>query len=143
MLKRLLVAMMAAGVVIAGPSPATLAQTPAQQHAVLAPLRTQLRDEIARMTSLSPIEIEVHATNAVIRVVLVNKVYNADPSSEREYLASTISALVRKNAETDPRYKQVAVLLIDFVKRGHWYTKTIELIEFRREANGTFARHTT
>ena len=39
-----------------------------------APLRTQLRDEIARMTSLSPNEIEVHATNAVIRVVLVNKV---------------------------------------------------------------------
>src|SRR5271166_4297205 len=141
MLKLLLVAMMAAGVVIAGSTPATLAQT--QQHAVLAPLRTQLRDEIARMTSLSPNEIEVHATNAVIRVVLVNTVYNADPSSEREYLASTISALVRKNAETDPRYKPVAVLLVDFVKRGHWYTKTVESIEFRREANGTFARHTT
>ena len=87
-LKRLLVAMVAAGVVIAGPTPVTLAQTPAPQHAVLARLRTQLRDEIARMTNLSPIEIEVHATNAVIRVLLVNTVYNADPSSEREYLAS-------------------------------------------------------
>lgn len=51
MLRRLLVAMMAAGVVIAGPIPATLAQTPAPQRAVLAPLRMQLRDEIARMTS--------------------------------------------------------------------------------------------
>ena len=79
----------------------------------------------------------------MIRVVLINTVYNADPSSEREYLASTISALVRKNAETDPRYKPVAVLLVDFVKRRHWYTKTVELIEFRREASGTFARHTT
>jgi len=142
MLTRLLVAMMAAGVVIAGPIPATLAQTP-PQRAVLAPLRMQLRDEIARMTSLRPNEIEVHTTHAVIRVVLINTVYNADPSSEREYLASTISALVRKNAETDPRYKPVAVLLVDFVKRGHWYTKTVESIEFRREANGTFARHTT
>ena len=95
------------------------------------------------MTSLNPNEIEVHATNAVIRVVLVNTVYNGDPSSEREYLASTISGLVRKNAETDSRYKPVAVLLVDFVKRGHWRTKTVELVEFRRQADGAFARHKT
>ena len=35
-----------------------------------------LKDEIARMTSLSPQEIEVHATKAMIRVVLVNTGYN-------------------------------------------------------------------
>ena len=143
MLKRPFAAMLAAVIVVAGPAPAVIAQTPAQQHAISAPLRAQLRDEIARMTSLDPNEIEVHATNAVIRVVLVNTVYNGDPSSEREYLASTISGLVRKNAETDSRYKPVAVLLVDFVKRGHWRTKTVESVEFRREADGTFARHKT
>jgi hypothetical protein len=143
MLKCLLAAMMAAGIVVAGPAPAVIAQTPAQQHAMSASLRTQLRDEIARMTSLDPNEIEVHVTNVVIRVVLVNTAYNGDPSSEREYLASTISGLVRKNAETDPRYRPVAVLLVDFVKRGHWRTRTVESVEFRREAGGTFARHKT
>jgi hypothetical protein len=143
LMRRLLVAMMAAGVVNAGPTPATLAQTPAPQREVLATLQMQLREEIAQMTSLRPNEIEVHATRAVIRVMLINTVYNADPSSEREYLASTISALVRKNAETDPRYKPVAVLLVDFVKRGHWYAKTVESIEFRKEANGAFSRHKT
>ena len=143
MLKRFLAAMMAAGIVVSGTAPAVIAQAPAQQRAMSASLGTQLRDEIARMTSLGPNEIEVHATNAVIRVVLVNTAYNGDPSSEREYLASTISALLRKNAETDPRFKPVAVILVDFVKRGHWRTKTVESVEFRREADGTFARHKT
>jgi hypothetical protein len=95
------------------------------------------------MTSLDPNKIEVHATKAAIRVLLVNTVYNGDPSSEREYLASTILGLVRKNAKTDSRYKPVAVLLVDFVKRGHWRTKTVESVEFRRAADGTFARHKT
>ena len=126
MLKRLLGAMLAAVIVVAGPALAVIAQTPAQQHAMSAPLRAQLRDEIARMTSLNPNEIEVHATNAVIRVVLVNTVYNGDPSSEREYLASNISALVQKNTGTDPRFKLVVVILVDFIKRGHWFAKTIE-----------------
>jgi hypothetical protein len=142
MVKRLVAAMLAAGIVVAGPAPAVIAQTPAQ-HAISAPLRAQLRDEIARMTSLDPNKIEVHATKAVIRVVLVNTVYNGDPSSEREYLASTIAGLVWKNAKTDSRYKPVAVLLVDFVKRGHWRTKTVESVEFRRAADGTFARHKT
>ncbi len=143
MLKRLLAAMLAAGIVVAGPAPAVMAQTPPQQHAISAPLRAQLRDEIARMTSLDPNKIDVRATNVVIRVVLVNTVYNGDPSSEREYLASTISGLVQKNAKTDFRYKPVAVLLVDFVKRGHWRTKAVESVEFRRAADGTFARHKT
>ena len=43
------------------------------------------------MTSLSPKEIEVHATKAMIRVVLVNTGYNDDPPPGREYLASTDS----------------------------------------------------
>jgi hypothetical protein len=142
MLKRLLAAMMVAELVMAGAASAAMAQAPSQEHAPTS-LRTQLRDEIARMTSLSPNEIEVHVTSAVIRVVLVNTVYNTDPSSDREHLASTISALVRKNAETDSRYKSVAALLVDFVKRAHWFTKTVESVEFRRGVDGTFARHKT
>jgi hypothetical protein len=142
MLMRLLAAMMIAELVMAQAAPAAWAQAPSQERAPTS-LRTQLRDDIARMTSLSPNEIEVHVTSAAIRVALVNTVYNSDPSSDREHLASAISALVRKNAETDPRYKPAAVLLVDFVKRGRWFTKTVESVEFRKGADGTFARHKT
>ncbi len=56
------------------------------------------------MTRLSPTEIKVHATQTIIRVMLVIAGYNDDPPPAREYLASTIAALVNKNAEKDARF---------------------------------------
>jgi hypothetical protein len=74
--------MTAMGLIVAAGAPAAVAQAPAKQHALsTAAGRSQLRDEIARMTSLSPDEIDVHVTNAMLRVVLVNTVYNNDPAS--------------------------------------------------------------
>ncbi len=148
MINRLLAAALAAGFIVAGEAPAPMAQTPAKPHAVsiasdLARLQTRIRDQIARMTSLNPKEIEVHATHTVIRVVLVNTDYNKDRPSDREYLASTISALVRANAEKDPAYNPIVVLHVEFVKRGHWFSKVIDSVEFRRKPDGTFARHQT
>ena len=104
MLTRLLAAALTVGFLVTGAAPAAIAQAPAKQHTLsTTSLQAQLKDEIARMTSLSPKEIEVHATNAMIRVVLVNTGYNDDPPPGREYLASTVSALVNKNAEKDSR----------------------------------------
>jgi hypothetical protein len=101
-LKRLLLATtLAAGFAMARESSVALAQQPAKHHASTTSGWAQLRDQIARMTSLSPKEVEVHATNAMIRVVLVNTAYNGDRPSDREHLASTISALVNKNAEKE------------------------------------------
>ena len=140
-LERLIAATLVAGFIATGAAPAAIAQERAKQLALsTASLRAQLRDEIARMTSLNPKEIEVHATHAVIRVVLVNIDYNKDRPSDREYLASTISALVRANAEKDPAYNPIVVLHVEFVKRGNWFSKIIDSVEFRRKPDGTFAR---
>ena len=144
MLKRLIGTTLIAGCIAAVEAPAAFAQPALQQHAQLsASTQAQLRDEIARMTSLSPKEIEVHATKAMIRVVLVNTGYNGDPPPGREYLASTVAALVNKNGETDARYKPIVVLHVEFVKKGLMFRKIIDAIEFRREANGAFVRHQT
>jgi hypothetical protein len=146
MLKRFLAATFAAGLVLTGAASPAIAQTPQGQHALTsAAARTQLRDEIAHMSDLSPKEIEVHATNTAVRVVLVNTDYNHNlPSgpSYREYLASNIAALMNKNAEKDPGLKPILVLHVEFVKHGLW-SKTIDAIEFRRQADGKFARHQT
>ncbi len=144
MTKRLIAATLCAGFIVAGGAPAAIAQAPAKQHVPsMAAFQAQLKDEIARMTSLSPNEIEVHATNAMIRVVLVNTGYNDDPPPHREYLASTISALVNKNAEKDSQFKPIVVLHVEFVKRQLGFTKFVDTVEFRREADGSFARHQT
>ena len=63
-------------------------------------------------------------------------------SADREYLASNIAALMNKNAEKDPGLKPILVLHVEFVKRGLW-SKTVDAIEFRRRADGKFARHQT
>ena len=77
MLKRFLVATLAAGLVLTGAAPPAIAQTPQSQHALTsAAARTQLRDEIARVADLSPKEIEVHATNTTVRVVLGRLIVN-------------------------------------------------------------------
>ena len=144
MLKRLIGTTLIAGCIATVEAPAAFAQPALQQHAQSsASSQVQLRDEIARMTSLSPKEIEVHATKAMIRVVLVNTGYNDDPPPAREYLASTVAALVNKNTETDARYKPIVVLHVEFVKKGLMFRKIIDAIEFRREANGAFVRHQT
>src|SRR5271166_3847675 len=78
------------------------------------------------------------ATNSLIRVLLVNTAYNNHPASERDYVASTIAALLAKEAETDPAFKQVVSLHVEFVKHGLWFTKTVDIVEFRKGADGAF-----
>ena len=95
------------------------------------------------MTALDHSEIKVQATNSVIRVMLVNTAYNNHPASERDYVASTIAALLAKEAEINPAFNQVVSLHVEFVKRGLGFTKTIDIAEFRRGADGAFKRHQT
>src|SRR5271165_554604 len=115
MLKRLIGTTLIAGCIAAVEAPAAFAQPALQQHAQsTASIQAQLRDEIARMTSLGPKEIEVHVTTVMIRVVLINTGYNDDPPPAREYLASTVSALVNKDAGTDARYKPIVALHVEF-----------------------------
>jgi hypothetical protein len=144
MLIRFFAATFAVLIVLTGAGPAAFAQELAKQL-FSAPARAQLRDEIARMTDLSPKEIEVHATSTMVRVVLVNTDYNHRlPSgpADREYLASNIAALMNMKAEKDPGLKSILVLHVEFVEKGLW-SKTVDAIEFRRQADGKFPRHQT
>jgi hypothetical protein len=70
MLKRLLVAPLAAGLIAVGEAPPVVAQAPAKRQTLSNAERVQrearLHEQIARITSLSPNEIEVHASKAMI-----------------------------------------------------------------------------
>ncbi len=141
--RRFLAAILAALLTIGAGTNLAVAHKASAQGSSTVSLQTELRDKIARMTGLGPKDIEVHAVRNVIRVLIINTIYNQDPSSEREYLASTISALVKGNAGRDDRYKAVVVLLVEFVRRGRWSSKTVETIEFRKGLDGAFLRHPT
>ena len=103
MLKRLIFAVLATGMIAVGEVPTVDAQQASKQHALTTEAaRPQLRDAIARMTDLNSNAIEIHTTNTLVRVRLVNTLYNGDRPSDREYLASTIAALLAQKAKNDP-----------------------------------------
>ena len=95
------------------------------------------------MTSLDTKSVEIQATNTVVSVRLVNTLYNTGPASDREYLASTIAALIEKDLKAEPSLARVVALHVQFLKRNAWRTKTIDTVEFRRDQAGALIHHGT
>ena len=115
MLKRLIVAALAIGIVAVGDVPTVEAQQSSKQHSLAnGATLSQLRDAIARMTDL-------HVRN----------------------LASTIAALLAQKAKNDPALEEVVVFHIEFLKRGAWFAKTLDTMEFRKGQDGSFTHHRT
>ena len=143
-MKHLLSVLLAACVALSGEVSPTSAQPPPQHHALTSKTaQSQLRSSIASMTSLDPKSVEIQATNTVVSVRLVNTLYNTGPASDREYLASTIAALIEKDSKADPSLARVVALHVQFLKRNAWRTKTIDTVEFRRDQAGALIRHGT
>jgi len=119
-----------------------VAQPPAKQHALTSEAaQSQLRRSIATATSLDLKQIEVRTSNTVVLVRLMNTPYNTQPASDRESLASTIAALLEKHRRQDPQFARVMELHVQFLKRGGWFTRSVDTVEFRREQSGAFVRH--
>ncbi len=143
-MKRLLSVLLVACVALGGEVSATIAQPPPKHHALpSASQRSRLAASIANMTSLDPNSIEIQAAHSVVSVRLVNTLYNTGPASDREYLASTIAALIEKDAKDNPSLAKVIALHVQFLKRNMWRTKTIDTVEFRRDQAGALIRHGT
>ena len=72
MLKRLAVAALASGIVLAGQTPAVIAQKSTTDQPLSRPAAQAPAPPIATVTALDHSEIKVQATNSVIRVMLGN-----------------------------------------------------------------------
>ena len=144
MFMRLVVATLAAGIILAGEVPTVDAQQPPKQHSLdTKAARSQLREAIAGVMDLDASLIEVHKTNTIIRVRLVNTPYNRGPASERARLASAIAALFAQRAKSEFAFDGVVIFHIEFVKRRAWSTRTVDIMEFRKGEDGAFAQHRT
>ena len=141
---RFLLIVLAACIAVGGQVAPTIAQPPANRHALTtSAAQSQLKSSIATMTSLDQKDIEIQATDTVVSVRLVNTLYNTGPASDREYLASTIAALIEKDSKDNPSLARVIALHVQFLKRGAWHTRTVDTVEFRRDQAGALIRHGT
>ena len=96
---RLFLIMLALCVAVGGQVTATIAEPSAKHYALTTKAaQLELKRSIASMTSLDPKHIEIRATETVVSVRLVDTLYNSGPASDREYLASTIAALIEKDS---------------------------------------------
>jgi hypothetical protein len=121
-----------------------IAEAPTVHHALATKAaQLDLKRSIASMTSLDPKQIEIKATYTVVLVRFVNTLYNSGPASDREYLASTIAALIKKDSIDNPSLASVVALHVAFIKRSAWRAKTLDAMEFRRDQAGTLRRHGT
>ena len=56
-------------------------------------------------------------------------------------MASTVAKLFEKERREDPQFARVAELHVQFLKRGKWFTRSVDTVEFRRQQSGAFVRH--
>ena len=141
---RLFLIMLALCVAVGGQVTATIAEPSAKHYALTTKAaQLELKRSIASMTSLDPKHIEIRATETVVSVRLVDTLYNSGPASDREYLASTIAALIEKDSRENPSLAKVIALHVQFLKRGAWRTKSLDTVEFRRDQTGALTRHGT
>jgi hypothetical protein len=140
-----LIVVLAACIALGGEVSSTSAQSPPPRYHALSSktAQSQLKNSIASMTGLDPKSIEIQAANTVVSVRLLNTLYNNGPASGREYLASTIAALIEKDGRDNPSLANVVALHVQFLKRYTWHMKVIATVEFRRNQAGALKRHRT
>ena len=103
MLKRLIFAVLATGMIAVGEVPTVDAQQASKQDALTTEAaRPQLRDAIARMTDLNSNAIEIHTTNTLVRVRLVNTPYNGGPRVRPRILSVHHSGASRTKGKDRP-----------------------------------------
>jgi|SRR5246127_640828 hypothetical protein len=120
------------------------------------PLRSQLhaqqladlpaiKDAIVKAIGAEAATVELHATSNVFRVMLVNSKMNDAPAAGRENEASAIRSIVSQAITGKPDFKRIAAIRVEYLVRSHQNAKpkVVDLIEFRKDASGSFRHHVT
>jgi hypothetical protein len=120
------------------------------------PLRSQLyaqqladlpaiKDAIVKAIAAEAATVELHVTANVLRVMLVNGKMNDAPAAGRENEASAIRSIVSQAIARKPDFKRIAAIRVEYLVRSHQNAKpkVVDLIEFRKDASGSFRHHVT
>jgi hypothetical protein len=118
------------------------------------PLRSQLyaqqladlpaiKDAIVKAIAAEAATVELHVTSNVLRVMLVNGKMNNAPAAGRENEASAIRSIVSQAIAGKPDFRRIAAIRVEHLVRSHQNAKpkVVDLIEFRKDASGSFRHH--
>ena len=102
-----------------------------------------IKGAIAKAIGAEAATVELHATSNVFRVMLVNRKMNDAPAAGRANEASAIRSIVSQAIAGKPAFKRIAAIRVEYLVRSHQNAKpkVIDLIEFRKDASGSFRHH--
>jgi hypothetical protein len=112
---------------------------PAQQA-----LLTNIKQSIARTIGAESRTVEIHVTNRIFTVRLVNSKFNEGTPAGRENEAAAVEPIVSKEIAKTPQFKGIVTIYVQYVRRGATgRTRVVDSIEFRKDASGAFRHHIT
>ena len=107
-------------------------------------LLTNIKQSIAGNIGAESRTVEIHVTNRIFTVLLVNSKFNEGTAAGRENEAAAIEPIVSKEIAKTPQFKGIVTIYVQYVRRGTaGRTRVVDSIEFRKNASGAFRHHIT
>lgn len=107
-------------------------------------LLTDVKQSIARVIGAESGTVEIHVTNRIFTVRLVNSKFNEGTPAGRENEAAAIEPIVSKEIASTPQFKGIVTIYVQYVRRGTaGRIRVVDSIEFRKDSSGAFRHHIT
>ncbi len=123
-----------------------LAQAPSvQQVQSQDALLGSIRDEIVQAIGARDATVEVTIVRNTLKVARINSSMNQTSHAARNHEAARIGPIVSRAISGKPELSRIHTIRVQYVARSKSgaYEKTIDIVEFRKDAGGAFQFHAT
>jgi hypothetical protein len=102
-----------------------------------------IKNGIVKATGAQAETIELSTTATTFIVKVVNGKFADATTTGRENEASAIEAVVVNAIKEKELFKNIVVIVVQYLKRRNSSSRTVDHIEFRKDTAGVFRHHAT
>jgi hypothetical protein len=102
-----------------------------------------IKNAIVKATGAQSETIELSTTATTFTVKVVNGKFADATTAGRENEASAIETVVVNAIKEKETFKNIVVIVVQYLKRRNSSSRTVDSIEFRKDTAGVFRHHAT
>jgi hypothetical protein len=102
-----------------------------------------IKNAIVKATGAQAETIELSTTASTFTVKVVNGKFADATTAGRENEASTIETVIVNAIKEKEPFKNIVVIVVQYLKRRNSSSRTVDTIEFRKDTAGVFRHHAT